>query len=140
MFNCVIPAAMTVSAFLICLLGALVLGEVDAVIMNGGMSRFYMVINRLKKFFGFDPIVALDPDQAVARGAAVYHYFLHKYDKELAEEIQDNMSNSTRFFEVQRATKNFRHGRQVFFCKCCRLRRADKVQFLNLFQEFLRRR
>ena len=68
---------------------------VDAVIMNGGMSRFYMVINRLKKFFGFDPIVALDPDQAVARGAAVYHYFLHKYDKELASEVQDELPTET---------------------------------------------
>lgn len=65
--------------------------KVDAVIMNGGMSRFYMVINRLKKFFGFDPIVALDPDQAVARGAAVYHYFLHKYDKELADELKNEL-------------------------------------------------
>ena len=65
--------------------------KVDAVIMNGGMSRFYMVINRLKKFFGFEPIVALDPDQAVARGAAVYHYFLHKYDKELADEVKNEL-------------------------------------------------
>lgn len=59
---------------------------VDAVIVNGGMSKFYMVTDRLKDFFGFDPIVALDPDQAVARGAAVYHYYLHKYD-----EMQDDM-------------------------------------------------
>ena len=59
---------------------------VDAVIVNGGMSKFYMVTDRLKKFFGFDPIVALDPDQAVARGAAVYHYYLHKY-----EQMQDDM-------------------------------------------------
>ncbi len=57
--------------------------KIDAVIMNGGMSRFYMVIERLKKFFGFEPIVALDPDQSVARGAAVYHYFLHKYAEKL---------------------------------------------------------
>lgn len=69
--------------------------KVDAVIMNGGMSRFYMVINRLKKFFGFAPIVALDPDQAVARGAAVYHYFLHKYDKELAEEVRNELPDET---------------------------------------------
>lgn len=68
---------------------------VDAVIMNGGMSRFYMVINRLKKFFGFEPIVALDPDQAVARGAAVYHYFLHKYDRELAGEVQNELPTET---------------------------------------------
>lgn len=60
--------------------------SVDAVIVNGGMSKFYMVTDRLKDFFGFDPIVALDPDQAVARGAAVYHYYLHKY-----EEMQDDM-------------------------------------------------
>lgn len=59
---------------------------VDAVLVNGGMSKFYMVTDRLKDFFGFDPIVALDPDQAVARGAAVYHYYLHKY-----EELQDDM-------------------------------------------------
>lgn len=55
--------------------------KVDAVIVNGGMSKFYMVIDRLKEFFGFEPIVALDPDQAVARGAAVYHYYLHKFDQ-----------------------------------------------------------
>lgn len=59
---------------------------VDAVIVNGGMSKFYMITDRLKEFFGFDPIVALDPDQAVARGAAVYHYYLHKY-----EQMQDDM-------------------------------------------------
>lgn len=59
---------------------------IDAVIMNGGMSKFYMITERLKQFFGFDPIVALDPDQAVARGAAVYHYYLHRY-----EEIKDDM-------------------------------------------------
>ncbi len=57
--------------------------KIDAVIMNGGMSRFYMVIDRLKKFFGFEPIVALNPDQSVARGAAVYHYFRHKYEEKL---------------------------------------------------------
>jgi molecular chaperone DnaK (HSP70) len=59
---------------------------VDAVIVNGGMSKFYMVTDRLRDFFGFEPIVALDPDQAVARGAAVYHYYLHKY-----EEMREDM-------------------------------------------------
>lgn len=60
--------------------------KVDAVIVNGGMSKFYMVTDRLTNFFGYEPIVALDPDQSVARGAAVYHYYLHKYDA-----IQDDM-------------------------------------------------
>jgi len=53
--------------------------KIDAVVMNGGMSRFYMVRDRLKAFFGFEPVVALDPDLAVARGAAIYHYYLHQH-------------------------------------------------------------
>ena len=60
--------------------------KVDAVIVNGGMSKFYMIKDRLKKFFGFDPIVALDPDLSVARGAAIYHYLLQKH-----EEMKDDM-------------------------------------------------
>ena len=62
--------------------------KVDAVIVNGGMSKFYMVINRLREFFGLEPIVALDPDQAVARGAAVYHYYLHKYAAKMQEDMR----------------------------------------------------
>ena len=71
--------------------GAAKFGEqlhVDAVIVNGGMSKFYMVIERLRKFFGLEPIVALDPDQAVARGAAVYHYYLHKYEQQMEEDMR----------------------------------------------------
>ncbi|OOO00606.1 MAG: molecular chaperone DnaK [Epulopiscium sp. Nele67-Bin004] len=60
--------------------------NIDAVIVNGGMSKFYMIKERLKQLFGFDPIVALDPDQSVARGAAIYHHYLQKY-----AELQDNM-------------------------------------------------
>lgn len=62
--------------------------KVDAVIVNGGMSKFYMVINRLREFLGLEPIVALDPDQAVARGAAVYHYYLHKYAQQMQEDMR----------------------------------------------------
>ncbi len=60
--------------------------KVDAVIVNGGMTKFYMIQDRLESFFGFKPIVVLDPDLAVARGAAVYHYYLHKYNI-----LQDDM-------------------------------------------------
>lgn len=60
--------------------------KIDAVIMNGGMSKFYMVTDRLEKFFGFAPISVLDPDQSVARGAAIYHHYLHKH-----EIMQDDM-------------------------------------------------
>ncbi len=61
--------------------------KIDAVIMNGGMSRFYMVKQRLENFFGFEPVSLLDPDLAVARGAAVYHYYLHK-DAYLQEDMK----------------------------------------------------
>lgn len=91
--------------------------KVDAVIMNGGMSRFYMVVNRLKKFFGFEPIVALDPDQAVARGAAVYHYFLHKYDKELAEEVRNELPSGNAIDTQKTSTatprRNFSSNRNI---------------------------
>lgn len=61
---------------------------VDAVILNGGMSRFYMIQDRLTRFFGFSPIIALDPDQAVARGAAIYHYYLRLHEAALAEDMR----------------------------------------------------
>ena len=62
--------------------------KVDAVIVNGGMSKFYMVTRRLTQFFGFEPIVVLDPDLAVARGAAVYHYLLtNASHTELADDM-----------------------------------------------------
>ena len=67
---------------------------IDEVIVNGGMSKFYMVTDRLKDFFGFEPIVALDPDLAVARGAAVYHYYLNKY-----AQMQDDMKMLGEDFE-----------------------------------------
>ncbi len=60
--------------------------KVDEVIVNGGMSKFYMITDRLTEFFGIRPIIALDPDQSVARGAAVYHHYLNKYD-----ELKDDM-------------------------------------------------
>ncbi|WP_029488030.1 Hsp70 family protein [Candidatus Epulonipiscium viviparus] len=62
--------------------------KVDAVVVNGGMSKFYMIKNRLADFFGFEPIIALDPDQAVARGAAVYHYYMHKYDDIIKDDMK----------------------------------------------------
>lgn len=40
------------------------------------MSKFYLIESRLEEFFGFKPITAVDPDQSVARGAAIYHYLL----------------------------------------------------------------
>ncbi len=46
--------------------------RVDAVVLNGGMSKLYLVKDRIKKFFGLEPITSADPDLSVANGAAVY--------------------------------------------------------------------
>lgn len=61
--------------------------KVDAVVLNGGMSRFYMIKDRLTELFGFEPIEAMDPDQAVARGAAIYHYYLKKDIEALSDDM-----------------------------------------------------
>lgn len=53
--------------------------QIDAVILNGGMTKFYPIRERLREFFGFEPLETSDPDLAVARGAVYYHYCLHKY-------------------------------------------------------------
>lgn len=52
--------------------------DVDAIILNGGMTKFYLIKDRIEKFFGIEPIVVSDPDLAVARGASFYQYCLEK--------------------------------------------------------------
>lgn len=54
---------------------------IDAVILNGGMSRLYLIERRLAEFFQLKPITINDPDKSVAQGAAVYHHYLHQDDK-----------------------------------------------------------
>ena len=54
--------------------------KIDAVILNGGMTKFYLIQQRLKDFFGFEPLTTSDPDLSVAKGAVYYHYCLHKYN------------------------------------------------------------
>ena len=93
--------------------------RIDAVLMNGGMSRFYMVVNRLKSFFGIDPIVALDPDQAVARGAAIYHYYLHRY-----EALKDDM----KMIGIQSAVQRNADARDRLSEKAFPLRNAPNSQ------------
>ena len=61
--------------------------KIDAVILNGGMTRFFPVKKRIDEFFGIESLVTADPDLSVARGAVYYHYCLHKYNvtKKLAD-------------------------------------------------------
>ena len=46
-------------------------GEIDDVILVGGMSRMPMVQEKVKEFFGQEPRRDVNPDEAVAVGAAI---------------------------------------------------------------------
>lgn len=74
--------------------------KVDAVILNGGMSKFYMIKDRLRELFGFEPIEAMDPDQAVARGAAVYHYYLKKTEFAISDDMRTVGDNASEVAEA----------------------------------------
>lgn len=52
--------------------------KVDTVILNGGMTKFYLIKDRIEKFFNLKAITVNDPDLAVAKGAAFYQYCLEK--------------------------------------------------------------
>ena len=52
--------------------------QVDAVLLNGGMTKLCTIVQRLEDLFGFAPITAGDPDKSVVRGAVAYHYSLHR--------------------------------------------------------------
>ena len=65
--------------------------KVNAVLLNGGMTRFHTIQKRLETFFGFPPIVAGDPDRAVARGASVYHYLSKQQDYQPSRILNDTI-------------------------------------------------
>ena len=46
-------------------------GEINEVIMVGGMTRMPKVIEQVKSFFGKDPNKSVNPDEVVAMGAAI---------------------------------------------------------------------
>lgn len=45
--------------------------EIHNVVMVGGMTRMPAVVERVKKFFGKDPMQGVNPDEVVAIGAAI---------------------------------------------------------------------
>ncbi len=47
------------------------LGDIEEVIMVGGMTRMPMVQAKVKEFFGKEPNLSVNPDEVVALGAAV---------------------------------------------------------------------
>lgn len=52
--------------------------QVNVVLLNGGMTKSFVIQDRLTRLFGIRPISAGDPDKAVARGAVVHHYNMHR--------------------------------------------------------------
>jgi molecular chaperone DnaK len=46
-------------------------GEIDEVVMVGGMTRMPKVVETVKSFFGRDPHQGVNPDEVVALGAAI---------------------------------------------------------------------
>lgn len=46
-------------------------GEIDEVVLVGGMSRMPKVIDKVKEFFGKEPHKGVNPDEVVAIGAAI---------------------------------------------------------------------
>ena len=46
-------------------------GEVDEIVLVGGMTRMPKVIDEVKNFFGKDPNKSVNPDEVVAMGAAI---------------------------------------------------------------------
>lgn len=53
--------------------------EITTVLLNGGMTYFPPIKDRLNSFFGFKCQDCLDGDLSVARGASYYHYCCHEY-------------------------------------------------------------
>jgi molecular chaperone DnaK len=45
--------------------------DIDEVVMVGGMTRMPIVVETVKKFFGKDPNMTVNPDEVVAMGAAI---------------------------------------------------------------------
>jgi len=47
-------------------------GDIDKVLLVGGSSRIPLIQTRLERIFGFEPTTAVNLDEAVALGAALY--------------------------------------------------------------------
>ena len=81
--------------------------NVDALILNGGMTRVHSIQKRLQDFFNITPITVLDPEHAVSRGAAIYHHLLHRGWRPhqiLAESIGVEVEDSRIFHLVPAGT------------------------------------
>lgn len=70
--------------------------NIDAVIINGGMTKFFPIRERIKNLLLLEPICINDPDLSVAKGAVYYHYCLHKYNIKKSENEKIEQSQNSR--------------------------------------------
>lgn len=77
--------------------------SIDYVFLTGGMSQYIEVKNRVKEITGKQIIFSQRPLEAVARGAAIYHYYsieiskeneLAKLDDCVSADVEDSMETS----------------------------------------------
>jgi len=83
-------------------------GDVDEVLLVGGSTRLPMVKERLKEFFGKEPSQGVNPDEAVALGAAVYAGI-----KANPEDLTPDQADKMKKVRVQEVTNAF-YGTSAF--------------------------
>lgn len=66
--------------------------EIDKVLLVGGSSRIPYIVNGIQKFIGQEPSKEVNPDEAVAIGAAIYANI--KMDKHTSKKFTDVCSHS----------------------------------------------
>jgi molecular chaperone DnaK (HSP70) len=62
--------------------------DIDEIIMVGGMTRMPSIMTRLEKKFGIKPNNSLNPDEAIAAGAAIQAYILSHNDSPFSESMR----------------------------------------------------
>ena len=61
--------------------------DINELILVGGMTRMPMIVERLKQRFKITPNNSLNPDEAVAAGAAIQGYILNHTDNPFSESV-----------------------------------------------------
>ena len=62
--------------------------DIDEIIMVGGMTRMPIIMKRLEQKFKIKPNNSLNPDEAIAAGAAIQAYILNHNDNPFSESMR----------------------------------------------------
>ena len=61
--------------------------DIDEIILVGGMTRTPIIRDRIKTYFNKDPNCSINPDEAVAAGAAIQAFILSNSDDPFSENV-----------------------------------------------------